>query len=52
MERLLERRSRVRELIGSFRESDREPFPDWGRRVSVVVPAGVEMLGDVGGFVM
>ena len=52
MEKLLVRRSRVRELIGSYRESDREPFPDWGRKVSVVMPAGVEMLGDVGGFVM
>ena len=51
-EALMERRSRVRELIGSFRESDREPFPVWGRKVSVVVPAGFGMLGDVGGLVM
>jgi len=32
MEKLLERRARVRELIGSFRESDREPFPEWDRK--------------------
>ena len=52
MEKLLERRSRVRELIGSFRESDREPFPVWGRKASVVVSHGFQMMGDVGGLVM
>jgi hypothetical protein len=52
MERLLERRSRVRELIGSFRESNREPFPYWGRKTSVVMPGGFGYLGDVGGMVM
>ena len=31
MEQLLKRRSRVRELIDGFRESSREPFPNWGR---------------------
>jgi hypothetical protein len=29
VEKLLARRSRVRELIDSFRESSREPFPNW-----------------------
>jgi hypothetical protein len=29
IERLLERRSRIRELITLFRESSREPFPNW-----------------------
>ena len=29
VERLLARRVRVRELIGMFRESSREPFPNW-----------------------
>jgi hypothetical protein len=29
MEQLLVRRSRVRELITAFRESNREPFPNW-----------------------
>lgn len=29
VERLMVRRSRVRELIDSFRESSREPFPNW-----------------------
>ena len=31
MEKLLKRRSRVRELIDDFRKSDREPFPNWGQ---------------------
>ena len=31
VEGLLERRSRVRELIDGFRESARMPFPNWGR---------------------
>lgn len=31
VEQLLKRRSRVREMIESFRNSSREPFPNWGR---------------------
>ena len=31
VERMLVRRARVRELIDSFRESSREPFPNWMR---------------------
>lgn len=31
IERLLRRRARVRELIEAFRDSDRRPFPNWGR---------------------
>jgi hypothetical protein len=30
VEKLIYRRSRVRELIDDFRRSDREPFPNWG----------------------
>lgn len=30
VEQLIVRRSRVRELIDGFRESSREPFPNWG----------------------
>lgn len=30
VEKLLVRRSRIRELIDSFRVSDRHPFPNWG----------------------
>jgi len=52
MERLLERRGRVRELIGSFRDSDREPFPNWGASKSVVVPRRFAIAGDAGNLVM
>jgi hypothetical protein len=52
MEKLLERRGRVRELIGSFRDSDREPFPNWGATKSVVVPRRFMVAGDAGNLVM
>jgi hypothetical protein len=52
METLLRRRARVRELIESFRESNREPFPKWGVKMSVAVPRGFGLLGDVNGLVM
>jgi hypothetical protein len=45
MEKLLVRRERVRELIGSFRDSNREPFPMWGAGKRVVVPRGIESVG-------
>ncbi|MDP9052234.1 MAG: HipA domain-containing protein [Acidobacteriota bacterium] len=38
LEQLLRRRSRVRELIASFRDSNREPFPMWEKKMSVAVP--------------
>ena len=38
MEQMLRRRSRVRELITSFRESSREPFPMWAGKGTMVVP--------------
>jgi hypothetical protein len=31
VERLMARRGRVKELIETFRESSREPFPNWGK---------------------
>ena len=34
IEKLLLRRARVRALIEAFRDSDRRPFPNWGRRPS------------------
>ncbi|ADV80936.1 HipA family kinase [Terriglobus saanensis] len=33
IQEMLARRSRVRELIVSFRDSNREPFPNWGRKI-------------------
>jgi hypothetical protein len=52
METLLRRRSRVRELIGQFRESSREPFPNWGSVSTVVVPKIEGWSGVAGKLVM
>ena len=38
LEKLLARRSRVRELIAAFRDSDRQPFPLWNRSSTAAVP--------------
>ncbi len=38
MEQMLKRRSRVRDLIAEFRDSDRQPFPMWDSVSKVVVP--------------
>jgi hypothetical protein len=37
IERLIERRSRIRELITLFRESSREPFPNWMKAATLVL---------------
>ena len=52
MEQLLQRRSRVRELIASFRDSSREPFPMWNRKASVIVPRQFAEASGAGKFVM
>lgn len=36
IEKLIERRGRVRELIESFRNSNREPFPNWERAANMM----------------
>jgi hypothetical protein len=41
VEELVERRSRVRELIEEFRESSRQPFPKWVRAAKMVVGDGL-----------
>jgi hypothetical protein len=51
LEQLLRRRNRVRELIASFRDSNRDPFPLWEKKVSVAVPAQFSVGGE-GKFVM
>jgi hypothetical protein len=38
MEQLLNRRSRIRELITSFRDTERVPFPLWTPSASIAVP--------------
>jgi len=52
MEQLLARRGRVRELIESFRDSDREPFPNWGAGKTVLVPRRFAVGGVTGNLVM
>lgn len=52
MEQLLVRRSRVRDLIVSFRDSDRNPFPMWENGGRVVVPRQFDAMTGVGKFVM
>ena len=37
-EQMLLRRGRLRELIGSFRDSNREPFPMWEKKTRVYLP--------------
>jgi hypothetical protein len=47
MEQLLVRRSRVRELIKAFRESNREPFPNWKAGYSQGTVKQFESAGSV-----
>jgi hypothetical protein len=51
LQQMLRRRSRMRELIESFRDSNREPFPMWEKKTSIVVPRQFEVAGP-GKFVM
>jgi hypothetical protein len=52
MEHLLARRGRVRELIESFRDSNRSPFPNWGGSQTVIVPRRFAVGGAAGNLVM
>ena len=52
MEQMLRRRSRVRELIAAFRDSDRAPFPLWAKTGTIVVPRQFAEVSGVGKFVM
>ena len=52
MEQMLARRERVRELIASFRDSDRAPFPMWEKKGSIVVPRQFAEMTAVEKFVM
>lgn len=52
MEQLLSRRSRVRELILSFRNSDRAPFPLWADSSSVPVSRNLTESSGSKDFVM
>ena len=52
MEQLLSRRSRVRELILSFRNSERDPFPLWAKSSTVSVLQDFAEAGDHEDFLM
>ena len=56
LERLLEqmvaRRGKVRELIVSFRDSGRDPFPKWNRQGKVTVPDAWATLGGASKLIM
>lgn len=52
MEQMLRRKSRVRELIASFRDSNREPFPMWDTGNRIVVPRQFAEVSGAGKFVM
>ena len=52
LEKLLQRRGRVRELIAAFRDSDREPFPNWDKYAGVIVPRQFEAVAVASKFVM
>jgi hypothetical protein len=52
MEALLKRTSGVRGLITAFRESNREPFPNWGRTESMMTMPGERFQVLADGFIM
>ncbi len=52
LEQLMRRRSRVRDLIGAFRDSGREPFPKWNAKRGVVVSNLVEGVATSSKMVM
>jgi hypothetical protein len=52
METLLKRKSQVRELAMAFRQSDREPFPNWGRAEDTLLLRQFEMTDGASQFVM
>ena len=52
MEQMMKRRARVRDMIASFRDSDREPFPNWEKSSKVVVPRLFAAAGGEAKFVM
>ena len=52
MEQMLARRARVRDLIGMFRDSNREPFPMWARKGTIVVPREFSEMNAASKFVM
>ena len=52
METMHRRRTRVRDLITAFRNSNREPFPNWGSTAVVTVPRTFVPAANASKFVM
>ncbi len=52
LEAMLKRRSGVRDLIASFRDSGREPFPKWNARVQVGANVAWTRMDDASKLVM
>ncbi|GAC1355329.1 MAG: hypothetical protein NVSMB3_00390 [Acidobacteriaceae bacterium] len=52
MEKMMERRGRLRELISSFRDSDRQPFPKWVEGERIVVPGRLRLGESASNLVM
>ena len=52
VEQMMKRRSRVRELVTAFRESQRDPFPNWGARPGSLVSHTFAMDAGASKFVM
>ncbi|HLI76114.1 MAG TPA: HipA family kinase [Acidobacteriaceae bacterium] len=52
LERLMQRKNRIRELIADFRDSGREPFPKWNSGKSVGVPISFRTMPDASKMVM
>jgi hypothetical protein len=52
MEQLMQRREKVRDLIAAFRDSTRNPFPNWNRSSSVAVSRQFAGGETTGGYLM
>ena len=52
MEQLLMRRQRVRDLITSFRNTEREPFPLWQKKAQIAMPQPFAGIAEPAKFVM
>ena len=52
VEKTLLRRSRIRELIKAFRDSDRDPFPMWGKKVGILAAPQFDSGQSTGNYMM
>lgn len=52
VEQLLRRRGRIRDLIAAFRDSNREPFPNWEKPGSNLLPRQFQKVEPAPKFVM